>query len=381
MNPAEKNYSGSKLKNSFQQDLTLPVKQRLVSLDFFRGITMLLLIGSATGLFELMQDSPNDFVSSIGWQFEHRYWHGITFYDFIEPFFMFIVGVAIPFSVMKRLEKGDSWNQVFRHVLQRSVILFLLGILDYCVSAGQPVWRLWSVLTQLSVTYLVSFLIMKWPIPFQIFVSFLLLLISFLLYRFWPVEGFNQPYVAGHNFGTWVDLKIMGVTESDHWVAFNVVPTCAFTIWGVISGLILRSKRPWQNKMVLLILPGLIGIIAGIALDPVIPFIKRIGTTSIILETGGWCLVVLAISYWAVDIKKNQKIPFFFAIVGMNPLFIYLFAQFGGGEFLRHIAKPFAKAIFFWNATWFEYATALITWFFLWYLCYWLYKHKILIKI
>lgn len=342
---------------------------------------MFLLIGSVTGLYELMQDSGVGFISAVGWQFEHRYWHGLTFYDFIEPFFMFIVGVAIPFSVMKRLEKGDSWNNIFRHVLQRSVILFLLGILDYSISAGRPVWRLWSVLTQLSFTYLLAFLLMRKAVATQIAVSLFLLLSSFLLYHFWAVPGFDQPFVADHNFGSWLDLKIMGVLEGDHWVAFNVVPTAAYTIWGVLAGLVLRDKTSWKKKMLQLCGAGAVGIIAGILLDPFIPMIKRIGTASIILETGGWCLVVLAVSYWLVDVKKITRIPLFFAIVGMNPLFIYLFSQFGGGSFLSHIAKPFGHLLFLGGRDGAAYATAILTWLLLWYLCYWLYKHKILIKI
>lgn len=356
----------------------LPSK-RLLSLDFFRGFTMFFLIGT---VYKVMQNSDNSFVSSIGWQFEHRYWHGLTLYDFIEPFFMFIVGVAIPFSVMSRTEKGDPWKEIFKHVLQRSLILFLLGIFIYSVGAGKPVFRLWSVLTQLSFTYLLAFLLMRTPIKVQIFVSFMLLLLTDLLYRFWSVDGFNQPFVPDHNFGSWFDLQTMGVLEEDHWVAFNFVPTAAFTIWGVVAGLILRRDTPYQQKLKILIIAGVIGIVAGFLLDPIIPMIKRIATASVVIETGGWCFIALAFSYWLVDIKKIQKIPLFFAIVGMNPLFIYVFAQLGGSSFLSDIVKPVGYGLFFWtNETVMVHAVGLLTWFLLWYLCFWLYKHKIFIKI
>ncbi len=261
-------------------------------------------------------------------------------------------------------------------------LLFILGIIDYSISAGKPVWKLWSVLTQLSVIYMVALLLMRKSIKFQVVISFLLLLISFLLYRFWPVEGFNQAYVQDHNFGSWFDLKLMGILESDHWVSFNVVPTAAFAIWGVVAGLILRSERSNKQKLKILLTAGIIGIIVGFALDPFIPMIKRIATASIVIETGGWCFVVLALSYWMVDIKKIQKIPKFFAIVGMNPLFIYLFAQVGGTALLSRIAKPFSYGLFFWSGeTGLAYANGVLTWFLLWYICFWLYKHKIFIKI
>lgn len=295
---------------------------------------------------------------------------------------MFIVGVAIPFSVMNRLAKGETWKKLYSHAIKRALLLFFLGIAYYSVGAGKPVFKLWNVLTQLSFTYLLAFLLMKKPVKIQIIVSLGLLLLTELLYRFWPVKGFNQPFVLDHNFGSWVDLKLMGFTERGHWVAFNAVPTAAFTIWGVLAGLLIRSDRTNNQKIRILLIAGAIGIIAGLALSTVTPFIKKIGTSSIILETGGWCLVLMAFSFWLVDVRKIQKIPLFFAIVGMNPLFIYLFGQVGGGNFLSHIAKPFANGLFFWSGeAVIAYVNALLTWFLLWYICYFLYRNKTFIKI
>jgi predicted acyltransferase len=356
--------------------------QRLLSLDFFRGLTMFLLIGKSTNLYHLLQVSGIGVLSSLGLQFEHHPWNGLTFWDFVEPFFMFIVGVAIPFSALKRLEKGDPWKKIFAHALQRSITLFLLGIIYYSISAGKPVFKLWNVLTQLGFTYLIAFLLMRKPIKVQVSVSFGLLFLSELLYRFWPLEGFNQAFVQAQNFGTWVDLQLMGMTEKGYWVAFNAVPTAAFTIWGVVAGLILRSERTASQKLKILVIAGLAGIVLGFALNPITPIIKRIATSSYVIETGGWCFVALAFSYWMVDLKKIQRVPQFFAIVGMNCLFIYLFEQFGGVPYLIRIVKPFTYGLFFWSSeTVLPYATALATWFLLWYMCYWLYKNKILIKI
>ncbi len=355
---------------------------RLLSLDFFRGFTMFILIGKSTGLYHLMQASGISLLSGLGYQFEHHPWNGLTFWDLVEPFFMFIVGVAIPFSAMKRLEKGEAWKIVLRHALIRAVTLFLLGIIYYSVSAGQPVFRLWNVLTQLGFTYFVAFLLLRKPIKVQVIASFGLLLLSELLYRFWPVEGFNQGFVPAQNFGAWVDLQLMGMTDKGYWVAFNAVPTAAFTIWGVVAGILLRSGRTDYQKIRLLAIVGLVGIVAGLALNPVTPVIKRIATSSYVIETGGWCFLALALSYWVIDVLKFRRIPTFFAIVGMNCLFIYLFDQFRGAAFLARIAKPFTYGLFFWTGEGgVAWATALATWLMLWYICFWLYQRKILIKI
>jgi predicted acyltransferase len=372
-----------KRETNMTQDISPQAStQRLLSLDFFRGLTMLLLIGKSSGLYHLLQTSDVGFLSFIGFQFEHHPWNGLTFWDFVEPFFMFIVGVAIPFSALKRLEKGDPWKKILMHALQRSLTLFMLGIIYYSISAGRPVWKLWNVLTQLGFTYLVAFLLMRKPIKVQVAVSFAFLFVSEMLYRFWPVEGFNQGFVPAQNFGAWFDLQIMGMTEKGYWVAFNAVPTAAFTIWGVVAGLILRSVRTPSQKLKILFIAGLVGIVVGFALNPITPIIKRIATSSYVIETGGWCLVAIAFSYWMVDLKKIQIVPKFFAIVGMNCLFIYLYDQFGGASLLIKIAKPFMFALFFWSpGVLFPYATAFAAWFLLWYMCYWLYKNKILIKI
>src|SRR5688500_12647431 len=97
-------------------------QQRLSSLDFYRGLTMFILIGGSTHLYELLQNSNYSFISSLGFQLEHHPWHGLTFWDLVEPFFMFIVGVAIPFATMNRLEKNESWKNIFLHVLKRAII-------------------------------------------------------------------------------------------------------------------------------------------------------------------------------------------------------------------------------------------------------------------
>jgi predicted acyltransferase len=210
---------------------TAPQPNRLQSLDFFRGLTMFLLIGGGSGLFELLQHSDNNFLHGLGWQFEHPEWIGLKFYDFIAPFFMFIVGCAIPFSVSSRLAKGESWKNLKSHAYLRFVVLFILGIVCYSIDAGKPVLKLWNILTQVSVAYLLTFLILQTRPSVQIIVSISLILISQLFYFFWNVEGFNHPFVAGENFGTWWDLKLMGITEGDHWVSFNVVATTAYVIW------------------------------------------------------------------------------------------------------------------------------------------------------
>ena len=363
---------------------TSPVLQgRLHSLDFFRGLTMFLLVAEFTTFFSQLTDSSleGSWLYHLGMQFHHVPWEGLAFWDLIQPFFMFIVGVAMPFSIGNRRKRGHTETQIRNHVLRRALLLLLIGWWLYCMGNG-IVFKFQNVLAQLSVTYLLAYLVMNKSAKVQIGFSLFLILLTEILYRTFSVEGFNNPFVANENFGTWLDLQYGGADLGGHWVSFNAIPTTAHTIWGVLAGQLLRSNRTDVQKLKTLLIAGAIGVVLGYALSPITPIIKRICTSSFILVSGGWTILALAFSYWLIDMKKWKKGVLFFAIVGMNPLFIYLFAHVGGAELIREIVLPFTTSFLGWTG---ELAmtsiTSLMVLAILWYLCYWLYKRKIFIKI
>lgn len=366
-----------------QKPVSLPA-DRLLSLDFFRGFTMFLLIGEATGLYHYMVDPSlkGSVIWFIGNQLHHHPWNGLRFWDLVQPFFMFIVGVAIPFSVAKRQRQGQGPRELLKHAIIRSILLLILGWALYCINPGKITFRFQNVLAQLSVTYIIAFLIRNKSFTFQLTLSLILLAITEVIYRTFPVEGFNHPFVPNENFGTWLDLQYNGADLRGHWVSFNAIPTTAHTIWGVLAGKLLISDKSPQQKVKALVIGGIIGIIAGYALNPLTPIIKRIATSSFVIVSGGWSLLVLAASYWLIDIKKSRKWVIFFAVVGMNPLFIYLFAHVGGAGFLEHIIVPFTKGLFSWTGEVnLAIINSLIVWAMLWYITWWMYKRKIFIKI
>ena len=361
-----------------------PVQERLRSLDFFRGLTMFLLIGESTRIYEHLVDPSlkGTILHALGTQFDHHPWNGFHFWDLIQPFFMFIVGVALALSTAKREGRGDDKGRVTRHAVKRAVLLLVIGWALYCIEPGRITFRFQNVLAQLSVTYLIAYLMMKKPAKYQIALSFGLIILSEVIYRVFWVPGFNQPFVPDHNFGSWFDMLIGGELSAGHWVAFNAVATTAHTIWGVLAGQWLMSKRPPGKKIGVLLWTGLAGIIVGFALNPIDPVIKRICTASFVIASGGFCLVVLAFSYWLIDVKKFHKGIVFFNIVGMNSLFIYIFTQTGATAWLGHLVKPFADAAFGWTGPLgAEIVISLASWALLWSMCLWLYRRKILIKI
>ncbi|NLJ42221.1 MAG: DUF5009 domain-containing protein [Bacteroidales bacterium] len=358
---------------------------RITSVDFFRGFTMFLLAGEATELYSILLKSNNGFFHFIGNQLHHHEWHGLHFWDLIQPFFMFIVGVAIPFAVANRLKKGESNRDVTLHAFKRSLLLLFFGWALYFVDAGHLVFRFQNVLAQLSVTYIVAFLIRNKSFRFQIIFTLVILLLIDLAYRFFPVEGFNNPWVNFQNLGAWFNNKIEGVQKASEWATLNFVSTTAHTVWGVLCGKILMSDKSSSQKIKTLVTGGVAALVIGYGLDllNITPIIKKIATSSFVFASGGWAILVLAFCYWIIDVKKLfAKGSWFFIVVGMNSIFIYLFFSIGGANLFERIAKPFSELLFSWTG---EMLTSVITsfavWGALWYLCYWLYKNRLFIKI
>ena len=367
------------------QTFSPPVEGRITSIDFFRGFTMFLLAGEATELYGQLEKSNIGVVQFLGTELSHHVWHGLHFWDLIQPFFMFIVGVAIPFAVANRLKKGDTIKTITRHAIKRSLLLLFLGWALYFTDAGRLVFRFQNVLAQLSVTYLVAFMIRNKSFKFQIIFTLVILLLIDLAYRFFPVEGFNHPWVNFENLGAWFNNKIEGVNKANEWATLNFVSTTAHTVWGVMCGKLLMSDKPAGKKIQTLLIAGVSCLFIGYLLDGlnITPIIKKIATSAFVFASGGWAILVLCFCYWLIDVRKKfisgSKM---FIIVGMNSIFIYLFFSISGAELIRRCVAPFSNLLFSWGGEkTVDIITSLGIWAVLWYMCYWLYKNKLYIKI
>lgn len=355
---------------------------RILSIDIFRGFTMFLLIGEFTRLYGHLSPDifENSFLSTLFAQVHHHPWNGLRFWDLIQPYFMFIVGLSLPFAVKSRIKKGDTSRGILIHVLKRSLILLFMGWALYCIGPGKITFRFQNVLAQIAVTYLIAYLIMNRSFKFQVIFSLGLLVLTDLLYQFFPLEGYNHAFVNGESFGTWVD-SLFGTSSS--WASFNAIPTAAHTIWGVLVGQLLMSEKPALKKFKQMLIVGIVLVIVGYLMDPFIPIIKRISTSSFVIVSGGWSIITLALFYWIADIKKwNKGWPLFFGVVSMNSLFIYLFSHVGGAKLIEKIIHPFSYALFDWGGELMaQIITSLIVWAALWGLCYWMYLKRLFIKI
>jgi predicted acyltransferase len=368
-----------------QQNIHVP--QRLLSLDVMRGLIMILLASESCLVYEsLHQLALPSFINSIVEQFFHHPWHGFHFWDLVQPAFMLMAGSAMYMAYHYKKEKGITWQQNFKHIIIRCLKLFICGTALHCVYAGKLVWELWNVLTQLSITTLIAYLIIGKSNSFQIIFSVVLLLVTEILYRKVLMSGFSEPFVTGKNFGNWMDMVLMGKTNSDGWVAINIIPTAAHTIWGVLAGKLLLSNKTAKQKIITLLMPAFVCLIVGYALDVanITPIIKRISTSSFAFVSGGWVLIMLTFLYWLIDVKQYNKYAWVAVVVGMNAIFIYLFFETVGVQWFNGVVGVFVKGFVGFTGMGekgLSVISAFVTLFLEWCLCFWLWKKKIFIKL
>ncbi|NII26996.1 DUF5009 domain-containing protein [Pseudoflavitalea sp. X16] len=366
---------------------TQPLSTRLVSLDTMRGLIMILLAAESCRLYESLHHlAAPGFAAGMVEQFFHHPWHGLRAWDLVQPAFMTMAGTALYISYYYKRQRGIAWQQQSTHILLRCAKLFVLGTALHCVYAGKLVWELWNVLTQLAFTTLIAWVIINGSYTFQLIISLLLLLLTEFLYRRVLMPGFDQPFTEHKNFGAWFDTLVMGKINTDGWVAINIIPTAAHTIWGVLAGKLLVQEAPAARKIKALLWAGGAGLIIGYGLDisNITPIIKRISTTAFIFVSGGWVLLILAFLYWLVDVRQVKRYAWIFTVVGMNAIFIYLFFETVGHQWLNGTIAVFVQGgagLIGVTPAWQEVLSASATLYVEWYICYWLYKKKIFFKL
>lgn len=361
---------------------------RLISLDVLRGIIMILLCAESCRVYESIKHlEPGGPGAGLVNQFFHHPWHGLHFWDLVQPAFMFMAGSAMYISYSRKLAKGLNWTSNFRHILVRCLRLFICGVALHCIYAGKPVWELWNVLTQLAFTTLIAYLIINQSYAVQIGCSIALLILTEILYRSVLMPGFSQPFVEGRNFGAYMDTVLMGKINSDGWVAINIIPTAVHTIWGVLAGKLLISDRTTKYKLRALIIAGLAALLLGHGLDllNITPIIKRISTSAFALASGGWVLLLLTAVYWIVDIRKNNRYAWVATVMGMNAIFIYLFFETVGMQWVNGAVDIFSGQMLHLflgvSVPVAAVVSALLTLLLEWGLCYWLYKRQVFFKL
>src|SRR5687767_9495347 len=279
--------------------------QRLISLDVFRGITI-------AGM--VLVNNPGSW-ANIYWPLGHAQWHGWTPTDLVFPFFLFIVGVAIPLALGKRVERGDELKPIVLKIIFRTVIIFLLGMF----LAGFPYFelstiRIPGVLQRIAVCYFfTSIIFLKTKVRTQIIITIALLLIYWLLMTRMHAPGFATGDLSKEgSLASFIDRTIFGPhiwrqgKVYDPEGILSTIPAIATTLFGVLTGQWLRTNKTPYEKVAGLFVAGACCVVIGWCWNPFFPINKALWTSSYVFFTGGLALEFLAFCYWLIDIKKYQ---------------------------------------------------------------------------
>ncbi len=301
--------------------------ERLVSLDVFRGITI-------AGM--ILVNSPGTW-AHVYPALLHSKWNGCTPTDLIFPFFMFIVGVAITYSLSKKLEHNVPHSRIILQIFRRSLVIFLLGIfLNGFPYFDFATLRIPGVLQRIAAAYFISSLIyIKFDKRVILIITASILLLYWGLLTLVPVPGTGSASLEpSANLGAWLDRFIFGNHlwgQSRVWDPeglLSSIPSIATVLTGVLTGYLLRSSREKSAKTNYMFVSGNILIAAGIIWDIWFPINKNLWTSSYVIYTAGLALDFLAICYWFIDVRGYKKWTKPFLIFGMNAIAAYFLSEF-----------------------------------------------------
>ncbi|UCC21455.1 MAG: DUF5009 domain-containing protein [Planctomycetota bacterium] len=309
------------------------IKGRLASIDALRGFDMFWIIGGEAVFASLHSIFKGPKTGFIARQLEHVKWEGFRFEELIFPLFLFIVGTVLPFSVSRRIERGQSRRTLYLHIFKRAGVLILLGlILSGLLRFNWPEMRWSGVLQRIGLCYFFAALLVmntKWRT--QLAVAAAILLLYWAAMTLIPVPGYGPGVITPEGcLSSYIDQNLLPgkISEQNYGYGANegiisTLPAICTTLLGALAGHWLRSKYSPNRKAASLAAAGLICLLAGYLWGMSFPIIKNIWTSSFVLVSAGYSLLLLALFYWVIDVKGYKKWAFFFIVIGMNAITIY----------------------------------------------------------
>jgi predicted acyltransferase len=390
---------------------------RLLSLDAYRGFIMVVLATGGLGFVKMHRDFPDDPVwSFLGFHTDHVGWIGCSFWDLIQPSFMFMVGVAVPYSMASRRARGENPLWTWTHIVWRALLLVALGIFLSSTSTARTNFTFVNVLTQIGLGYVFLCLLAGRGLAVQFSALGMILVGYWLFFFLWPLppEGFDyskvlppKEVVAGKSIyaqpGFWAhwDKNTNAAAAFDVWFlnlfppadgktpfAFNAggyqtlnfVPSLATMLLGLMAGEFLRTRRRSEDKLLRLIAAAVVCLGVGYGLGmTVCPLVKRIWTPTWAIYSAGWTFAMLAFFFAVIDVLGWRRWAWPLVVVGMNSIAMYVMIQLIGGwvgnSWQTHLPlasfdHPYAPIL--------KASLIAAT---LWLVCVWMYRRGIFLRI
>ncbi|MFI5153860.1 MAG: acyltransferase family protein [Chitinophagales bacterium] len=320
----------------------LSASPRLYSLDALRGFDMFWIMGGEEIVHGMAKATGSSFWEGFSTQLTHPDWNGFHFYDLIFPLFLFLAGVATPYSVGRELERGKSRQQLLFRVIKRGLILVLLGIVYNNGLQLRPLSeiRFGSVLGRIGLAYMFANIIYLYFKEKGQAIWFAALLIGYwLLLKLGSAPGFHHGDLTMQgNLASWIDRTILpgklylGIHDPEG--LMSTVPAIGTGLLGILTGNFLKNSAVSpQRKSLRMAIVGV--VFMGLAqlwnLD--FPINKNLWSSSFVLHVGGWSLLFLALFYYLIDVLGYKKWAFFFKVIGMNSILIYMSGHFINWEY------------------------------------------------
>lgn len=319
---------------------------RLMSLDTLRGVDMFMIAG-AQAMTRILTDSTGwRWLEAINAEFEHPEWDGFTFFDLIFPLFMFLAGVSFAFSLNKRIERQDSPVAVHVHIVKRGLFLVLWGLIcNGLLSFDFPNLIYCTVLGRIGLGYMAGAILAMHvrQLPGR------LAWCASLLFGYWaamtliPVPEFGAgDLTPGHTLASYIDRMLVPgrlyATVRDPNGLLATLPSIVNVLAGIMTGeLLRRTDRSGRQKVTTMFLVGTACWGMGQVWDSRFPINKNLWSSSFVMVTVGWSLMLLAVFYLVIDVWKIRRWTLLFVVIGMNPLLIYVAQQFIAFRDIAHL--------------------------------------------
>src|SRR3954471_4943184 len=328
---------------------------RLVSLDAFRGLVMVLMLAEVMRLPVVAQAFPHSvFWRIIGFNTEHVEWQGCSLHDLIQPAFSFLVGAALPFSIASRRKKGQTFGVMVGHAAWRALLLILLGIFLRSLHAPQTYFTFEDTLTQIGLGYVFLFLLGFTRVRTQVITLVLILFLFWAVFALYPAPpatfdytrvgvpqnwehnytGFLSHWNKNSNLSWAFDVWFLNLFPREHpfvfneggWSTLSFIPTLATMILGLLTGEWLKRDGSKEYKLRGLVIGGAGLVLLGLLCQwtGICPIVKRIWTSSYTLYSGGLVVLMLAAFYALMEWKGWRRWAFPLTVIGMNSIAIYV---------------------------------------------------------
>ncbi|MEI7982759.1 MAG: DUF5009 domain-containing protein, partial [Bacteroidota bacterium] len=326
------------------------------------------------------------FFGRLAMQLDHPAWSGFHFYDLIFPLFLFIMGMSMPFSITRRMDRGSSKKEIYYHIFRRTIILYLLGLVyNGLFDFNFATLRYTGVLHRIAFTYFFASIIVLnfkqkgqliWALAITIGYWLILLLVNV------PGHGAYNLTPEG-NLAAFIDRKFLPGSFccyqfGDNEGILTNFPAIASVLAGVLAGYRLMKKEPNNKKLLFFLAAGSIMVITALVWNVIYPVNKYLWTGSYVLLTCGLSMFAICLFYWLIDVKGYKKWAFPFTVIGMNCITIYVLQGiFDFGVIAKIFIHGFDTKLGAFQFPFYAFSVLTVKWF----LLYFLYQQRLFLKV